>query len=167
MITIPVVVLSLPAWVAWMVGTLRLTVEDGGPVVERRVDGRIGESRDPGKTASVRLRSSGLQQPGDLGHAQHQHKRLAVRKRTEAELLVEARARSSMACTTTARAPTTLAAASARLAASIRRSEPRPRPRQASSTASCPSRMTGTGSGMLRPTRDDSRRRSTELAARL
>ena len=33
--------------------------------------------------------------------------------------------------------------------------------------ANCPSRMTGTGSGMFRPTRDDTRRCSTELAVRL
>ena len=33
--------------------------------------------------------------------------------------------------------------------------------------ANCPSRMTGTGSGMFRPTWDDTRRCSTELAARL
>ena len=34
-------------------------------------------------------------------------------------------------------------------------------------TAGCPGRMTGTGSGMLLPALDDTRRLSTELAARL
>ena len=42
-----------------------------------------------------------------------------------------------------------------------------PVPGSSRRSASWPSRITGTGSGMPRPTRDDTRRRSTELAARL
>lgn len=75
--------------------------------------------------------------------------------------------RSSTACTTKERATATLAAASERLAAPTTRFDPRRRLWWVSSAASCPGRMAGAGSGVYRPTRDDTRRCSTAPAAGL